>query len=156
MPAFIFILLFSSAYVFSLVANLIASPFNGLLAEEVEIYQSGWLAQMAHRVPQSLEMETTSLFFWGFWRAGGLMLIGMALFQMGVLTAQRSTTYYRNMLIVGFALGFPLIVYGLVTNFDSGWSVEYARFTGSLFNYWGSISISLGYIAAIMLIAISA
>lgn len=41
MPAFIFILLFSSAYVFSLVANLIASPFNGLLAEKVEIYLTG-------------------------------------------------------------------------------------------------------------------
>ncbi len=128
-------------------------PNDNIIAEETAVYQSGWLDQMAHRVPASIGMNTAALLFWGIWRAGGLMLIGMALFKLGVLTAQRSTAFYRNQLIIGFALGFPLVVYGIISNFNSGWSFEYARFIGSLFNYWGSLGVSLGYIAIIMLIA---
>ena len=136
-------------------ADLMAdwSPTAATLAEEVAIYQSGWLAQMAHRVPASIAMNTTSFFFWGLWRAGGLMLIGMALFKGGILTAQRSVTFYRNMLLIGFGLGLPLVIYGVIRNFADGWTLDYARFIGFQFNYWGSLGISLGYIAAIMLIA---
>ena len=128
-------------------------PSDAQLAEEVAIYQSGWLQQLAARASESIDMQTTGFLFWGFWRAGGLMLLGMGLFKMGVLTAQRSNAYYRNMLLAGFVVGLPLIIYGMVSNFSSGWSLEYARFTGSLFNYWGSIGISLSYISAVMLIA---
>lgn len=129
------------------------SPSDAVLAAEVEAFQGGWLQQQGHRAEKSLDTQTSGFFFWGFWRAGGLMLLGMGLFKMGVLTARRTKSFYRNMLLVGFATGFPLIIVGLVTSFNSGWSLEYARFAGSLFNYWGSIGVSLGYIAAVMLIA---
>lgn len=129
------------------------SPSDAALAEEIAIYQGGWLRQMDHRVPESAEIQTTAFLFWSFWRAGGLMLIGMALFKIGVLTGQRSNRFYRNMLIIGFGVGFPLVIYGIVSNTNSGWSLEYARFTGSLFNYWGSLGVSLGYIAIVMLIS---
>ena len=121
--------------------------------EEIAVYQSGWREQMADRVPASIEMETIAFLFWGSWRAGGLMLMGMALFKLGVLTAQRSTKFYRNLLIAGFGLGLPLVVLGVIRNFAAGWTLEYSRFIGVLFNYWGSLGVSLGYIAVIMLIA---
>ncbi|MEM7799381.1 MAG: DUF418 domain-containing protein [Chloroflexota bacterium] len=129
------------------------APSAEAMAEEIRLYQGGWLSNMAHRVPASIEMQTTAFFFWGMWRAGGLMLIGMALFKLGVLTARRSTTFYRNMLIIGFLVGLPLVIYGLTSSFASGWSLEYARFVGNQFNYWGSLGVSLAYIAAVMLIA---
>ena len=129
------------------------SPSTAEIAKEVDAFQGGWLQQMEVRATKSLDTQTSGFFFWGFWRAGGLMLLGMGLFKMGVLTAQRSKAFYRNMLLIGFATGFPLIIVGLVTSFNSGWSLEYARFAGSLFNYLGSIGVSLGYISAIMLIA---
>ena len=128
-------------------------PDAGEIAWEAAVYQGSWLEQMAHRVPASIEMQTLSLLFWGSWRAGGLMLIGMALFKLGVLTAQRSTRFYRNLLIAGFGLGFPLVILGVVRNFAAGWILEYSRFVGSQFNYWGSLGVSLGYIAIIMLVA---
>lgn len=128
-------------------------PSADVIAEEVAIYQSGWLGQMADRVPASIEMQTVAFFFYNLWRAGGLMLIGMALFKLGVLTARRSNGFYIAQLVAGFGLGLPLIIWGLVNNFNVGWTLEYSRFIGSQFNYWGSIGISLGYIALIMLIA---
>ncbi|MEM7331892.1 MAG: DUF418 domain-containing protein [Chloroflexota bacterium] len=136
-------------------ADLIADwdPADEEITWQTAVYQSGWLTQMEDRVPSSLDMNTSGLLFWGLWRAGGLMLIGMALYKLGILTAQRSNAFYRNQLILGFGLGFPVIIYGLVRIFESNFSFEYARFAGSVFNYWGSIGVSLGYIAIIMLIA---
>lgn len=128
-------------------------PDAEAVAWETAVYQSGWLEQMAHRVPASIEMQTLAFLFWGGWRAGGLMLIGMALFKLGVLTAQRSTRFYRKLLIAGFGLGLPLVILGVVRNFAAGWTLEYSRFVGSQFNYWGSLGVSLGYIAVMMLIA---
>jgi uncharacterized protein len=128
-------------------------PDATAVAWETAVYQGNWLEQMSHRVPASIEMQTFSFLFWGSWRAGGLMLMGMALFKLGVLTAQRSEKFYRNLLMVGFGAGFPLILLGLSRNWAAGWSMAYSRFVGSQFNYWGSLGVSLGYIGIIMLIA---
>ena len=128
-------------------------PNVEIVAHETAVYQGTWLDQMADRFPASIEMQTTAFLFYGLWRAGGLMLIGMALFKLGVLTAQRSTKYYRNLLITGFGVGLPLVVLGMVNNFANGWTLEYSRFIGSQFNAIGSIGVSLGYIAIIMLVA---
>ena len=46
---------------------------------ETEIYQSGWVDQVAHRVPLVLEFHTLGFIFELFWSLGGLMIIGMAL-----------------------------------------------------------------------------
>src|SRR5206468_6480491 len=53
--------------------------------EELAVYRGGWLEQMADRVPNALMMETIIFAVWSSWRAGGLMLIGMALFKLGVV-----------------------------------------------------------------------
>ena len=128
-------------------------PSAEAIAHDTAVFQGTWLEQMELRIPASIEMQTMSFLFWGSWRAGGLMLIGMALFKLGILTAQRSNKFYRNMLIAGFAVGLPLVLIGLSQHWTNGWTMEYSRFVGSQFNYWGSLGVSLGYIAIIMLIA---
>lgn len=128
-------------------------PGAEAIAWEVGLYRGGWLGQMAHRVPASVEMNTVAFLFWGLWRVGGLMLLGMALYKLGVLTAQRSNRFYTILLIVGFAVGFPLVILGIERNFAAGWTLEFSRFIGVQFNYWGSLGIALGYVAIIMLIA---
>ena len=52
----------------------------------------------------------------------------------------------------GALIGLPVIIYGMMANFNAGWSVEYSMFMGSQFNYWGSIFLSFAYICAVMLI----
>ena len=42
---------------------------------------------MDHRTPKAIEMETSTFFFWAVWRVSGLMLLGMALFKLGVFSA---------------------------------------------------------------------
>ncbi|MFQ5632630.1 MAG: DUF418 domain-containing protein [bacterium] len=89
--------------------------------------------------------------FFASWRAGGLMLIGMALYKWGVLTGERSGKFYFRLLAIGFVIGFPLIIFGAFRHFEANWPLDYSRFTGQLFNYWGSLGVSLGFISAIVL-----
>ena len=79
------------------------------------------------------------------------MLIGMALLKSGVLTAERSRRFYVVMAIAGLTLGLPIVASGIMFNFANNWSVERSMFVGYQFNYWGSVSVGLGYMAIIML-----
>ncbi|WP_231613521.1 DUF418 domain-containing protein [Halomonas sp. BC04] len=127
------------------------APSPGALAEEVAIYRSGWLSQLPHRVPITAEAQTFVLVVWGFWRAAGLMLIGMGLYRLGVLSGQASSSTYWRLLMVALLIGLPMVGYGVAWNFANGWGPE-SLFLGSQFNYWGSLPVSLGWVAAIVLL----
>jgi uncharacterized protein len=126
-------------------------PGLAAVEEEVAAYGGGWTDQMPHRVKASLGFHTFIFAIWGGWRAGGLMLLGMALFKWGILTAQRSQRFYQTLMGIGFGLGLPIVIMGVIYNYSTGWSPK-SMFFGAQFNYWGSILISLAYISAVMLI----
>jgi uncharacterized protein len=121
-------------------------------AEEVAIYQGGWLEQMNHRVPKSFELETFGLLIWGFWRAGGLMLVGMGLYKVGVFTLKRSAGFYAALIMGALLVGIPTVSYGVHRNFTVGWDIHSSFFFGWQFNYWGSLIVSMGWIGLVMLV----
>lgn len=131
------------------------SPSDEMIAAEAEIYRGGWWQQMQHRVPTSIMLETVVLLMFTLWRAGGLMLIGMALYKWGVVTAARPPTFYRRLAVVGFCLGFPLAGAALWWNLRHGFSFEATWFSNGVLNYVGSLGVSLGYIACVMLWCLS-
>ena len=126
-------------------------PDAELIEEEITTYRSGWTTQLPRRAATSFFFQTFVFLIWGVWRAGGLMLIGMALFKWGVLTAERSRRFYLILLCIGLGVGLPIVGTGVVRNFAAGWSLDYSMFLGVQFNYWGSLFVSLGYISAVML-----
>jgi len=127
------------------------SPSAEKIAEQLAAYRGGWAEQMTQRVPSSLETNTGALFFFLFWRASGLMLIGMALFKWGIFSAKRSPKFYTWMAILGFGIGLPLVIYGVIDNFAHNWDPLYSVLgPGTIPNYLGSPFVSLGYIAVIM------
>ena len=129
-------------------------PAAAAIETEVAAYRGNWLDQMEARVPASMEFQTVVLLLWTNWRAGGLMLIGMALFRWGVLTGGRARRFYLGMVIVGFAIGLPVVRGGVIQNFAHNWTMEYSRFgLGAQANYWGSLFVSAAYIGLLMLFA---
>ena len=129
-------------------------PASETIAEEVASYRGGWLTQMDARVPRSAEFQTVGLLYWGLWRAGGLMLMGMALYRWGVLTGSRSRGFYVSMVILGLAIGLPVVSWGVVQNFANNWTMEFSKFgPGAQPNYWGSLFVSAAYIGLLMLFA---
>ena len=125
-------------------------PTQPVIAAEVAAYRGGWLEQLPVRSGQALTFETFVILFWGGWRAGGLMLIGMALFKLGVFSAQRSRRFYGALIAAALFLAIPLESYGVVLDFRYGWA-PWSFFQGKQFNYWPSIGVSLGYIGLVML-----
>ncbi len=126
-------------------------PSPERLAAEVERYRGGWLEQLPHRAALAFEAQTSTLVSWGFWRAGGMMLIGMALYRLGVLTGRADASVYWSLLGAALLLGLPLVGYGVYWNFANDWGPR-SLFLGSQFNYWGSLPVSLGWVGAVMLL----
>ena len=96
-------------------------------------------------------METNTFLFWAVWRVSGLMLLGMALFKLGVFSAGRSRRFYLTLIAVAILVGIPVIGYGIRHNFANNWEAPYFFFHGLQFNYWASILVSLGWVGAVML-----
>src|SRR5262249_51381042 len=60
-------------------------PHPAIIAREIAKYGGGWPQQMPHRTPAPLERERVAFVPRLFWQMTGLMLLGMALFKLGVL-----------------------------------------------------------------------
>jgi len=122
------------------------------IATEIGFYQGSWLEQMRYRVPEAREIQTWYFVTRLFWQMSGLMLIGMALFKLGVLSAVRSRTFYRALGSGGFGAGILLISVGLWRSFATKWDpLDYALVSDQL-RYWGNFSVALGWVALVMLL----
>ncbi len=127
-------------------------PSGEDVEREVAAYRGSWLEQLPLRSMEALYLETFVFLFLFAWRIGGLMLIGMALYKWGVLSAARSNAFYGWLIAIAAVAGAPLIMLGIRRNFAADWDVTYSFFLGTQFNYWGSLLVSLGYVGAIMLV----
>jgi len=126
-------------------------PSAEQIAETVADYRGGLADQMDRRVEEALMLQVGGMLFWGLWRAGGLMLLGMALFKLGFLTAELPDAVYRRCLIAGAFVGLPVVAFGVYRNFALEWDMS-RMFFGTLYNYVGSLLVSLAYAAGVMLV----
>ncbi len=127
------------------------APSAEALAAEIEAFRGGWFDQLPVRAGYALEMQTTGFLALVLWRAGGLMLVGMGLYKLGVATGERSRRFYRRMAAIGLTLGLPLSAAGVLYAHLVDFRFERAMFQGALFNYVGSLGAFLGYTALVML-----
>ena len=121
------------------------------LARETDAYRGGYGQIFRFRASQSLMMQTQGLIVRAFWRVMGLMLLGMALMKLGVFSASRTNRFYSILSVVGLGVGLPLVGYGIgqLTSHNFGFIHFFGM--GGIFNYVGSIFVSLGYVGAVML-----
>jgi uncharacterized protein len=107
---------------------------------------------MEHRVSAALDTEIFSFITRLLWQMAGLMLLGMALYRLGVLSAARSRGFYLLMGALGFGAGALLNALGIwrsfATNFDL---LDYALVSQEL-HYWGDLFVALGWTALVMLL----
>ena len=126
------------------------APTNELIEQEITAFTGSISSQIKINSQQALFLETFVFLIQFLWRAGGLMLVGMALYRWGVLSAVRSRSFYLKSAFYSLIIGFPIVIYGIYMNFTMNWDFQYSMFTGSQFNYWGSLFIAYGYISLIM------
>ena len=126
-------------------------PTRAIVDEALATYRGGWLEQLPARSEMAFGFETFMLVIYGGWRAGGLMLIGMALFKLDVFSAGRSRRFYGALIAAALVAGIPVEAYGVALDFEFGWALDWSLFQGRQFNYWPSIAVALGYVGLVML-----
>jgi uncharacterized protein len=106
---------------------------------------------VAHRAAFVLMSQTFYFAFFFFWRCGGMMLLGMALYKWGFLDGRRPAGDYARAAAICIPLGLALAWYGTA-------ALEHVRFlmpqrtTADLWNYTGAVFASIGYAAALILL----
>jgi uncharacterized protein len=128
------------------------SPTDAKILEELAAYRGGWLDQLPHRMKSAVVFQTFLLLVFFGWRTGGIFLIGMALYKLGVFSGARSRGFYSVLVAIGALVGVPVIMYGAHRNLEAGWDVMYSFYLGGLYNYWASILVALGWVGAVMLL----
>ena len=127
------------------------APTEGDLDANVTAYRGSYGDALAHRAPEVLMMQTMGLVFFGLWRMGGLMLIGMGLMKVGVFSALRGSGFYRRLILWGYGLGMPLVAVSAWQGAAHDWSFLFHVQMGVHWNYVGSVFVSLGHVGVIML-----
>jgi len=120
------------------------------LQDELAAYRGSFLDQTTHRFIESLSVQMVDAPLFLFGRVGGLMLLGMALFKLGALSAEWSRRRYLAFVAAAVFVGIPVIVYGIYGNFERNWDIG-ALFFGIQYNYWGSYLVALGWVGLIMI-----
>ena len=132
------------------VAAFTATPQQ--VAAEVQAYRGGLWSPMDMRITTAIGLQTEGVPFFLLWRASGLMLIGMGLFKLGVLSAERSGGFYARASVIGLGIGLPLVALSAAGLEAADWDPLYSILgPGLLYNYIGSLAMAAAYICGVMI-----
>ena len=125
-------------------------PSSEEITTEVQIMQGSFLEQMPIRLENAIEFQTLVFMIETFWRTTSLMLLGMILYRKGILSANKSISYYSKMILIGFGIGLIISLIGLNQSYDSGWSGAYVMTIGANYKLISGVFIAIGYIGFVM------
>ena len=128
------------------------APSADVIQADIALRGEPYLVQVRHRLASAPEEALYTVLAWGFWRAAGLMLMGMAAWKLRLFTAERSDQTYMGMAMVGLLVGLPIVSFGIWDKIRMGWDAAHAFYGGGYqYNYWASLLVSVGYIGTVML-----
>jgi uncharacterized protein len=126
------------------------SPPRSVIAADIAAHRSGWFETLGAVAPDIIHEQSYSLYRY-FTDMFGMMLIGMALFKLGVLTLERKASLYWGMMLCGYAVG-------LTVNIAEGrWMMQHGF---SMLSYMqtevtydlGRIAMTAGHLGALLLL----
>jgi uncharacterized protein len=122
-----------------------------ILADDLAAFRGPWIEQLRMRADYAFESQTVGLVVILFWRACGLMAIGMGLFKLGVLTGRRPARLYATLVLVALFVALPITALGLAACVTTEWKNFPLRFLSDQIIYWVGIVMSLGWTGLVML-----
>lgn len=124
-------------------------PSQTLLDATIEAHRGSYVDVFLLQAPFVAKFESWSLYR-HFFDIFSLMLIGMALFKLGVLTLEQPSRVYWTMMLVGYPLGLAVNLYELDIVLDGEFSV--LAFLRSSWTYdLGRLAMTAGHLGAVLL-----
>ena len=125
-------------------------PSTEEIASQTQAMRGSYLKQMPLRMEEALGLQTVVFMIEIFWRTSAMMLLGMILFRKGILSADKSTAYYKKMIWVGFVPGLIISSIGLGQVYASEWSGAYVMNIGANYKFLSGLFMALGYIGLVI------
>ena len=125
-------------------------PSTEEIASQTQAMRGSYLKQMPLRMEEALGLQTVVFMIEIFWRTSAMMLLGMILYRKGILSADKSTAYYKKMICVGFVPGLILSSIGLGQVYASEWSGAYVMNIGANYKFLSGLFMALGYIGLVI------
>ncbi|MCB1683369.1 MAG: DUF418 domain-containing protein [Pseudomonadales bacterium] len=125
---------------------------SGEVAAELEARRGSYASAFSWNLQANTEMLLFVLPVFLFWDALAFMLIGMALFKLGVLQGGRTDKFYLGLMLAGFSVG--LLVNGIEVwrGISSGMELT-SIFAQMQWTYHlGRLGMSLGYVGLLLLL----
>lgn len=128
------------------------APNPEQLQRDIDARRGSWVDVFAVRGVANLFIQTQGFAFYIFWRAGAMMVLGMALVRSGVFTGHRSIRFYAIMAALGYAIGIPMVVMGILDNEAHAFAPVRAATVGTPLNVVGSLPVALGHAGLLLLV----
>ena len=123
-----------------------SAPNQTAINDEVAQRGGSYASAFAWNADRMQETLLVALPLFLIWDVLIMMLLGMYLFQVGVLQGNRSLTFYKRLTLSGFALGLAINAFeistALVSQFSLISTLPYTQVT----YHWGRLGMALGYI----------
>jgi uncharacterized protein len=124
-------------------------PDTAKINKEIRVKQGGYAGIVVLQAPRLTHFQSWWLYR-GFFDIFSMMLIGMALFKLGVFGAEYATKRYWTMVIVGYGIGLTTNYLEVTELIRSEFSVLAFFETGITYDL-GRLAMTMGHLGLIML-----
>lgn len=119
--------------------------------EYVTNMHKGYFDVIAFLAPINTHSNENDPYRYDVWDVLSMMLLGIALFKLNILSAEKSFTFYGLMALVGYGIGLMINYYEINLIIKSNFS--YMGFSKSYLTYYlGKTTVAMGHVASIMIL----
>lgn len=112
--------------------------------------RKGYFSVVAFLAPTNYDFDVNWPYRDDVWDVLSMMLIGIALFRWGILTAEKPTGFYLTMAGIGYAIGIAINYYEMKLVTDDNFSMlSFSK--SNITYYWGRVFVAMGHVGLIML-----
>ncbi len=121
------------------------------IAAHNENMRKGYTDVVAFLAPINMHFDKYYSYRYDVWDVLSMMLLGIALFKLNILSAEKSYRFYAIMVITGYIIGLSINYYEIRTVIDGNFSL--LSFSKSQITYdLGRVPTAIGHIGIIMLL----
>jgi len=121
------------------------------IEEQVANMRKGYVGNLSTRASNTFGVQTVMMMKFLLWDVVFPMLLGMALYKAGVLSAQKSWAFYARMALIGYALGIPVLAYATKVVYDSHWDLWVNPWLMATYEY-GRLTVGLAHLGLVLLV----
>jgi len=125
------------------------TPPKKVIDEDIKAHRSGWLGTQ-QKIAGTIRFLQSTLVYVNFGDIFGMMMLGMALYKLGVLTLERPVSTYIFMVLIGYGIGIPVNVTEVRWIIDHQFSL--LAFSEAAVTYdVGRIAMTMGHLGLLLL-----